>query len=66
MYPNEPINRSVRRPKPVNEPETDKSENQIRDADADRLQQRGLRAQSGKFKDARREIENRIDARKVG
>ncbi len=48
---------------PVNQPESDKSENQIRDADADRLQQRGFRAEAGKFKDARREIQNRIDAR---
>src|SRR5271163_638991 len=48
---------------PVNQPESDKGENQIRDADANRLQQRSLSGESGQFKDARREIQNRIDAR---
>ena len=47
---------------PVDQPEPDEGEDQIGDADADRLQQRGLRAQPGQFEDARREIENRIDA----
>src|SRR5438876_4501674 len=47
---------------PVNEPEADKSEHEISDADADGLEQRRFRSQPGKFKYARREIENRIDA----
>ena len=47
---------------PVNEPEADKSEYEISDADADGLEQRCFRSQAGKFKYARREIENRIDA----
>ena len=47
---------------PVNQPESDKSENQIGDADADGLQQRGFCAEAGQFKDAGREVQNRIDA----
>jgi len=47
---------------PVNEPEADKRENEIGEADANGLQQRGFRAQPGKFKYAWGEIENRIDA----
>src|ERR1022692_140813 len=48
---------------PVNQPEADKGENKIGDANADRLQQRGFSAKPGKFEYARREIQNRIDAR---
>ena len=48
---------------PVNQPEADERENKIGDADADRLQQRGFCAEAGKFKNARREIQNRVDAR---
>src|ERR1700676_4946091 len=47
---------------PVNEPKANKREDEIGQADANGLQQRGFRAQPGKFKYARREIENRIDA----
>ena len=48
---------------PVDQPESDESKNQIGNADADRLQQRGFRGEAGQFKDAWREIQNRIDAR---
>src|ERR1019366_3005275 len=47
---------------PVNEPEADKGESEIRDADADGLEQRGFCSQTGKSKYARSEVENRIDA----
>src|ERR1700722_15221287 len=47
---------------PVNQPEADKSENEISDADADGLQQRSLCPETGKFKDARRKIQNGVDA----
>jgi hypothetical protein len=47
---------------PVDEPEARKREEEIRDANADGLQQRGLRTESGHFKNARRKVEHRIDA----
>src|ERR1700683_393047 len=47
----------------VDQPESDKCENEIGKANANRLQQGGLRAETGKFKDARGEVQNRIDAR---
>ena len=47
---------------PVNEPQTDKSEDQIGHANADGLEQRGFLAQTGHLKNARRKIENGIDA----
>src|SRR4029077_19687790 len=50
---------------PVNEPQTDKGKDEIGKADADGLQQRCFRRQSGKFKYARSEIKNRIDAGKL-
>ena len=50
---------------PVNQPEADEGEDQIRDADADGLQQRGFRAQAGHLEDARREVKNRVDAREL-
>src|SRR5271169_2012582 len=50
-------------PEPVNQPEADESENQIGDANADGLQQCGLCAKAGEFKDAGSEVQNRIDAR---
>ena len=50
---------------PVNQPQADKSKDQIGHADADGLQQRGLRTQTSQLKNARREIKNRIDAGKL-
>jgi len=50
---------------PVNEPQANKGENEIGNTDADGLQQRGFRTQAGKFKYARREVKNRIDAREL-
>ena len=47
---------------PVNEPQADEREDEIRDADADRLQQCRLLAEPGEFEDARREVEDGIDA----
>ena len=49
----------------VDQPEPDKSKNQICDADADGLQERGFGAESGEFEDARREIKDRVDAGKL-
>ena len=46
----------------VDKPQTDESEDEVRDPDADGLQQRGLLAQTGQFKDARSEVEDGIDA----
>src|SRR5208337_2034360 len=51
--------------KPVNQPKADEGKDQIGDADADRLQQCGVRTQTSQFKYPRREIENRIDAGKL-
>src|SRR5580693_7393399 len=48
---------------PVNQPEADKRENEIGNANANRLQQRGLCTEAGEFKDAGSKIQNRIDAR---
>ena len=47
---------------PVDQPEADEGEDEIRDADADGLQQRGLCAEAGQLEDARREVEDRVDA----
>ena len=47
---------------PVNQPESDEGENQVGHADSDGLQERGLGAEAGKLKDARREIEDGVDA----
>src|SRR5258708_28569623 len=47
---------------PVNQPESDERKNEIGNADADRLQQRGFCAEASQFKYARREVQNRIDA----
>src|ERR1019366_4969662 len=47
---------------PVNQPEADKGENKVGDADSDGLQQRGFCTQPGKFKYARSEVKNRVDA----
>src|SRR5208337_2576807 len=46
----------------VNQPEANKGKNEIGNADADRLQQRRLCPEPSKFKDARSEVENRVDA----
>lgn len=48
--------------KAVDECQSDKGEDQIGDADADRLKQRRLFAHAGHFEDPGCEIENRIDA----
>src|ERR1700692_2740543 len=45
----------------VDQPETDKGENEIGDADTDRLQQCGFRGKPREFKDSRREIQNCVD-----
>src|ERR1700726_1881292 len=45
----------------VNQPETDKSENEIGDADPDGLQQCSFCGEARQFKDTRREIQNRVD-----
>src|ERR1039457_1371981 len=50
---------------PVNQPEADKGENEIGDANPDGLQERGFCAEAGKFKYAGREVQNRIDAREL-
>src|ERR1700686_686308 len=50
---------------PVKQPESDKSENEIGDSDTDGLQKGGLCAQTCEFKDARCEVQNRIDAGKL-
>src|ERR1041385_5972277 len=47
---------------PVDEPEADEGEDEVRDADADRLQQRRLLAETGEAEYARREVEDRVDA----
>src|ERR1019366_2522050 len=49
-------------PQTINEPQPKKSENQVGQADADGLQQRGFGTQTGQFKDARRKVENGVDA----
>src|ERR1700716_2736404 len=49
----------------VNQPETDESENEVSHANADRLQQSSFCAEAGEFKDARSEVQNRVDARKL-
>src|SRR5579872_1161751 len=48
--------------KAVDQPESDKSEDEIGKADADGLQQCGLCPQAGEFEDARSEVENGVDA----
>src|SRR5262249_55270752 len=52
-------------PEPVDQPESDEGKDQIGQANANRLQQRGFGAESCEFEDARREVENRVDARKL-
>src|SRR5215472_158004 len=49
-------------PESIDEPKSDKCKYQIRNPDADRLQQRCFRAKAGKFKNARRKVENRVDS----
>src|SRR5579864_5126859 len=49
----------------IDQPEPDEREYKIGDTDADRLQQRRLRAQAGQFKDARGEVQNCVDAREL-
>src|ERR1700687_2184176 len=46
----------------VDQPETDKSENEIGDADPDGLQQGGFCGEARQFKDSRREIQNCVDS----
>ena len=47
---------------PVDQGEAGEGEHQIGDADAHRLEQGGLRAQTGQGEDPRREIQYRIDS----
>src|ERR1035438_9679496 len=47
---------------PINEPKPYESENKIGHADANGLQKRGIRTQTGKFKYARSKVENGVDA----
>src|SRR5690348_17477638 len=46
----------------IDQPQSDESENEIGDADSDRLQQCCLGAESGHLEYARREIEDRVDS----
>src|ERR1700686_3436397 len=46
----------------VDQPEADKGENEIGDADPDGLQQSGFCAEAREFKDAGREVQNCVDA----
>ncbi len=56
---------SVRRPSRSISQRPTKVKTRLVTADADRLQERGLRAEAGKFKDAGSEIEDRVDAGKL-
>ena len=47
----------------VDQPEADEREDQIRDANADRGEQRRRLPEAGQFEDARGEVENRVHAR---
>ena len=49
----------------VDEPETDVGEDEVGDADADGLEQRGLLAEPCPLEDARREVEDGVDAGKL-
>ncbi len=50
---------------PVNQPQADKREQQVGYADPDRLEQRGFFTEAGQLENARRKIENRVDAGKL-
>src|SRR5260221_9434607 len=47
---------------PVNEPQPHEGEDEIGHTNSHRLEQRGFRRQTGQLKNARSEIENRVDA----
>ena len=49
----------------IDEPEADEREHQVRHTDADRLQQRGLVTEAGELEDARREVQDCVDAREL-
>ena len=49
-------------PEPVDQPQPDKCEHQVRDTDADGLEQGGFFCQTGEFKDAGRKVENGVNA----
>lgn len=46
----------------INQPQADEREDKVRHANTDGLQQRGLLAEACEFENARREVEDRVDA----